>query len=100
MKRNVSWMAAASCVFSGVMLSYHLHTNKFVIDYQSLAIRIVFYIGPLGWLLFSMLAAYSLIRFRGAGVGGIFVICFLSAAIAAGCILMFMPFSHGPFLAR
>jgi hypothetical protein len=100
MKRNVfSWIVALACVLCGVFYSYLLHTSPehYRGDFQILAVRIVFYIGPLGWLLFSLLAAFFIIRFPGSSLASVFVICCLLALIAAGCVLMFAPISYPPF---
>jgi hypothetical protein len=97
MKRNVfSWITALVCAALGIVFSYMIHTERSG-SYYPLAQRIVVFIGPLGWLLLSLVTAAFIVRFRGSRPGSILTVFFLLVMIAAGCILLFTPFYYPPF---
>jgi hypothetical protein len=94
-------ITALACAALGVAFSYLLFGDADIYGarYQPIASRIVYFIGPLGWLLFSLLAAFLVNRFRGSSLGSVLAICFLSVLIVAGCILLFTPYYYPPFRA-
>ena len=103
MKRNVIFrILALGCAVCGVLISYFIHEFVQLIGSGSVSLpaRVVLLIGPFGWLLFSLVTAFVMIRFPGSTLSSILAICFLSASIAAGCILMFTPVEWSQRVAR
>jgi len=96
-----TWITGLGCVACGILFSCLLLAlpEYYRGDFQILPIRIIFLIGPLGWLLFSLLAAFFVLRVPRANLASILVICFLSALMLAECVLIFAPISYPPFRA-
>ena len=84
----ISWIGALACAAGGVTLCLGLPLwARFTGDgTTSPANRLVCQVGPLGWLLFSLLGAVLILCFRRSRLGLVLVIAFalaLSAAIGA-----------------
>jgi len=95
MHNIIYWMAAFVCAVWGVGCFYAVSRAPQLFGYGTppLATRMVFFVGPLGWLLFFLFGALLILRFRGSRPGQVLAICLLSAALAIGTTLLFTPFT-------
>jgi hypothetical protein len=90
------WIAALTCAAWGFAFLY-LGSQVATIfegmhDFISPATRLVFFVGPLGWLFFSLVGALLIIRFRTSRFCPVLVIGFHSVAIGVTCTLLFTSF--------
>lgn len=91
-RRSVaSWVGAVGCATGGAMASLLLPrlAEEFEGGVISVPARIVFFVGPLGWLLLSLLTASLIIRFRGSKLSEILALCCLATLVAAMCAVTF-----------
>jgi hypothetical protein len=87
------WIAAFMCAADGVGFFYLLSLDpenrppaKHMYPFVS---RLVYSIGPVGWLLLSLAAVSLIIRFRKSNLGALIALGFGSVVIAAMCALWF-----------